>query len=71
MILCQNNLNRLTTKKYQEEEIERLQKAGDREVLYTISTGQNSDIIDTLLHMAKVQYHNGVKDYTARYIKTC
>lgn len=69
MILNQKNLSLVTTKEFQEKEVERLRAARDGDTLYVIGTAQNADVIETLLDMAKIRYYIGVKDYTSRYIK--
>ena len=53
----------------QNEEIERLKNAEVGEVIFTTTTKQNSDIIDTLIHKSGIQYHIGVKGMKITYYK--
>jgi hypothetical protein len=53
----------------QNKEIERIKNAHVGDVLFTVATCSNTDVVDTLLHMSGVQYHVGVANYTAKYYK--
>lgn len=69
MILNEKNLNQRMSVDDQKKEIERIQKAHAGEVLFTVSTCSNHDVIETLLYQSGVQYYVGVASYTAKYYK--
>ena len=68
MIINSTHLSQRLSVDDQQKEIERIKNAPVGEVLFTVSTWSNTDVIDTLLHLSGVQYHIGVGDM-AKYYK--
>ena len=72
MVMSKERFDSLMTKEEQEERIQRLKDAKPGDVLFNLSTGVRQeweDAVDTLLHMADVQYNVCVANYMAQYIK--
>ncbi len=71
MILNKNHIDAYISEEEQQREILRVKEARNGEVLFTAAPHRNhdQDIIETLLHMAKVQYTIGVDIDRVEYVK--
>lgn len=69
MILNTEHLNQRMSVDVQQQEIARIQNAEKGSVLFTATTKQNTDVIDTLLHKSGVSYYEGVAGMNISYYK--
>jgi len=69
MVLNKKHIDSFISEEEQQKEISRLKKAQNGEVLFVSAPHYNHDIIETLLHMAGVQYVVGVTIDRVEFVK--
>jgi len=71
MILNKNHIDAYISEEEQQREISRVKEAKSGDILFTSAPHRNhdNDIIETLLHMAGVQYVVGVDINRVEYVK--
>lgn len=69
MVLSQKHLDAIISEEEQQNEIRRLKAAKVGDPLYRSTCKASDNIIDTLIHLAHIQYKVLVKGNEVRYVK--